>query len=114
MKDVGDGEVVAEGGDDEGDGGEQNRSENCDAGAAGGFAEALPARIILERRARAGRRQSNRCSAPSASSKAKLPICAMWENPNVFFQKAEDKATRNGTKTGCIGRTCKFLTRVEL
>src|ERR1035438_1691911 len=29
----------------------------------------------------------------NARSKAKLPICAMWENPNVFFQKPRVQAT---------------------
>ena len=45
MEDVGDGEVVAEGGDDEGDGGEKDASEDYDAGAARGFAQALPVRV---------------------------------------------------------------------
>ncbi len=42
MKNVGDGEVVAEGGDNEGDGGEKNSSEDYDAGAASGFGQAIP------------------------------------------------------------------------
>ena len=47
MKNVGDGEIVAEGGDDEGHGSEKDGAENDDAGATGGFAKALPARIVL-------------------------------------------------------------------
>src|SRR5450631_570722 len=34
----------------------------------------------------------------NARSKAKLPICAMWENPNVFFQKPTMEATATGRK----------------
>src|SRR5437588_8446765 len=33
-----------------------------------------------------------------ARSKAKLPICAMWGIPNVFFQKAGVEATRTTQK----------------
>ncbi len=45
MEDVGYGEIVAEGGDDKGDGGENDESENNDAGAAGGLAQPLPQRL---------------------------------------------------------------------
>ena len=45
MKDVGDGEVVAESGDDESNGGEDDRSEDHDAGAAGGLSQTFPGRI---------------------------------------------------------------------
>ena len=51
MKDVSDGEIVAEGGDNQRNGGENDRSENNDAGAAGGFAQTLPDGVALERRA---------------------------------------------------------------
>ena len=42
MKDVGDGEIVAEGGDHEGDRGENNESENDDAGPTSRLAQTLP------------------------------------------------------------------------
>ena len=86
MKNVGDGEVVAEGGDDEGDGGEKNESENYDAGAASGFAQALPTGSPGKKRATRPTPNEYMLSA-NARSKAKLPICAMRENPDVFFQK---------------------------
>src|SRR5580698_6086530 len=45
VENVGNGEIVAEGGDDQGDGGEEYSSEDYDAGAARGLAQALPVRI---------------------------------------------------------------------
>ncbi len=39
VEDVGDGEVVAEGADDENHGSQKDRGEGGDAGAAGGFAD---------------------------------------------------------------------------
>ncbi len=45
MENVGDGEVVAEGGDDEGDGGKKHGSEDDDAGTARGLAQPLPVRV---------------------------------------------------------------------
>ncbi len=48
VKDVGDGEIVAEGGDDEGDGGEEHGSEYNHAGAASGFAQAFPVGLALK------------------------------------------------------------------
>jgi hypothetical protein len=48
MEDVGDGEVVAEGGDDEGDCGEEYGYEDHDSGAAGSFSHAIPYPITLE------------------------------------------------------------------
>src|ERR1017187_9724890 len=46
----------------------------------------------------------------NARSKAKLPICAMWENPNVFFQKPTMEATATGRKRS-PGRTVAGLTK---
>src|SRR5450631_92328 len=46
----------------------------------------------------------------NARSKAKLPICAMWENPNVFFQKPTMEATVAGRKRS-PGRTVVGLTK---
>jgi hypothetical protein len=48
MKDVGDGEVVAESGDYKGDGGENDESENYNARAASRFTDTLPGRIAWE------------------------------------------------------------------
>ena len=48
MEDVGDGKVVAEGGDDEGYCREEDGYEGYDAGTAGGFSHALPALVALE------------------------------------------------------------------
>ena len=50
MKDVGDGKVIAEGGDDESNGRKDHRPEDCDTGAAGGFTDALSARIIRHKK----------------------------------------------------------------
>jgi hypothetical protein len=45
VKDVSDGEIVAEGGYDKGNGGENHESENHDSGTTSGFTEALPKRV---------------------------------------------------------------------
>ncbi len=52
MENVGDGKVVAEGGDDKGDGGENNESEDDNAGATCGFAQTLPRGSPGKKRAR--------------------------------------------------------------
>src|ERR1700722_15728696 len=48
MKNVRDGEIVAEGGDDRGPRGEEDGCEYGDAGAAGGSADAVPATVFLK------------------------------------------------------------------
>ena len=50
MKDVGDGEIVAEGGDDQGDSSEQDCSKGCDSGATSGFAHPFPVRVVLKQK----------------------------------------------------------------
>ncbi len=60
VEDVGDGEIVAEGGDHQRDRGEQNCSENGHSCAAGGFSETLPAGSSWNKRAKRPR-QRNKC-----------------------------------------------------
>src|ERR1700722_291029 len=59
MKNVRDGEIVAEGGDDQGHGGEEYGCEYGDAGAAGGFADAVPATGFLKDEGEASRAERN-------------------------------------------------------
>ena len=47
MEDIGDGEVIAEGGDDQRDSREQDCSKGDDAGPARGFTETLGVRVVL-------------------------------------------------------------------
>jgi hypothetical protein len=49
VKNVSDGEVVTEGGDDEGDGSENDEPENNDPGAASGLAQTLPVRVAWKK-----------------------------------------------------------------
>jgi len=47
MEQVGDGEIIAERGNDQSDGGEEDGTEDCDTGPASRVAEAVPAGVAL-------------------------------------------------------------------
>ena len=86
MKDVGDGEVVAKGGDDKRNGSEEHGPENHDAGSAGCFREALRVGFVR-------RQQRQQACAKTIDAQRKgeqqgkvASECHVEESPDYFFR----------------------------
>ena len=94
MEDVSDGEIVAEGGDHEGNGGEHDESENHDTGAPGGLAQPLPKRIALKE-------ESNQADAERIDTQRQCQEQGITTNlrhvgePQVIFSETASAGNRN-------------------
>ena len=91
MKDVGDGEVVAEGGDDKGDRGENDESENYNAGAASGFADTLPERVARKEKGEEARSKRIEAEGQCEEQGKTTNECHVGRTPRYFFRKPRER-----------------------
>src|SRR5579863_4740040 len=93
MKNVSDGEVVAEGSDDEGDGGEENASENHNARTARGLAQALP--VWLAGKKEGDQTHSERIQAQrQGEEQGKATDLRHVGEPRCIFSETDDGGNR--------------------
>src|ERR1700751_2097805 len=94
MEDVSDGEIVAEGGDHKGNGGENDESENRDAGAPGGLAQPFPKRIALKEEG--NQADAERIDAQRQCQKQGITTNLRHvEEPQLIFSETASAGNRN-------------------
>src|SRR5580704_13844915 len=108
MEDVGDGEVVAEGGNDEGDGGQDNESEDNYARATGGLAQTLPHRVVLKEKG--NQTHTERIDAQrQCDEQGKATNCRHVGRTPIYFSRNPRRRQPEPGKTRKDGRTGKTM-----
>src|SRR5579863_7407705 len=99
MKNVSDGEVVAEGSDDQGDGSEENASENHNARTARGLAQALP--VWVARKKEGDQTHSERIQAQrQGEEQGKATDLRHVGEPRSIFSETDGGGNRDKRSTG--------------
>src|SRR5580658_5693320 len=108
MEDVGDGEVVAESGDDKRDGCDKDSAENYDSGAASSFAQALPTRIARKEEGNHAHPERIHAQRQGEEQGKTTNLRHEEESQPIFsetYHTGNQKKTEAGLRRTSVGRT---------